>query len=503
MAIFRISASADNTITNAFEENLSTRGTGSNMGASSILEVFSIYGQASTDSLELARTLIQFPIQEFINKRNVEKVLPASGSVEYYLKLYNAPHTDNTPKSYDLFILPISKTWQEGIGLDMVNYKDLTYEYEGSNWINNASASTWTTEGGDFLYEQALTASLTTGLEDIEIDVSNIVEKWIKGTDGGAYNNYGFGIILSSSLELEKKSYYTKKFFSRETEFYYKRPILEARWNDVKKDDRGKFYLSSSVAPAEDNLNTVYLYNYVRGKLKNIPTIGEYPIYLSIYSGSLDNSEPTGSPLDMVIDGNNVSTGLPKVVTGSYVSTGVYKATFAFTGSSAMTKIFDVWFSGSNSLSSAEGAIQFHTGSITLSSIETSVGSDDSKYVLSILNNKNLYRNNEKARFRLYTRYKNWSPNIYTTAISKPENITINDAIYRIYRVSDGSEVINYDSGSLKHNQLSYDVSGNYIDIDMSALEPNFQYALKFSFYDDYVSCYEEQPYIFKFRVIE
>ena len=43
MAVKRYWAQSDNTITNAFEENLTTRGTGSNMGASDILEVFSIY----------------------------------------------------------------------------------------------------------------------------------------------------------------------------------------------------------------------------------------------------------------------------------------------------------------------------------------------------------------------------------------------------------------------------------------------------------------------------
>ena len=41
MAIKRYIASADNTITNAFRANLSTRGTGSNMGAADVLEVFS------------------------------------------------------------------------------------------------------------------------------------------------------------------------------------------------------------------------------------------------------------------------------------------------------------------------------------------------------------------------------------------------------------------------------------------------------------------------------
>ena len=58
MAIFRVTASKDNTITNAFKENLTTRGTGSNMGASDILEVFTIYGQASSASVEKARFLI-------------------------------------------------------------------------------------------------------------------------------------------------------------------------------------------------------------------------------------------------------------------------------------------------------------------------------------------------------------------------------------------------------------------------------------------------------------
>ena len=47
MAIFRYTASADTTITNAFEANMVTRGTGSNMGYADSLAVFSIYGQES------------------------------------------------------------------------------------------------------------------------------------------------------------------------------------------------------------------------------------------------------------------------------------------------------------------------------------------------------------------------------------------------------------------------------------------------------------------------
>jgi uncharacterized protein YecA (UPF0149 family) len=62
MSIKRYFAEKDNTITNAFEPNLITRGTGSNMGLADSLEVFSIYAQANSSSAEAARTLIQFPI---------------------------------------------------------------------------------------------------------------------------------------------------------------------------------------------------------------------------------------------------------------------------------------------------------------------------------------------------------------------------------------------------------------------------------------------------------
>ena len=66
MSILRYTASLDNTITNAFEENLTTRGTGSNMGSSDILETFSIYGQATSSSAEQARILVEFPISQIV-----------------------------------------------------------------------------------------------------------------------------------------------------------------------------------------------------------------------------------------------------------------------------------------------------------------------------------------------------------------------------------------------------------------------------------------------------
>ena len=74
-------------------------------------------------------------------------------------------------------------------------------------------------------------------------------------------------------------------------------------------------------------------------------------------------------------------------MTGGVVSTGIYSASVAFTGSSTMSKLFDVWFTGSLHVSSAvEATLQFHTGSIDVEKFEGSSFSDSSKYFINFTN---------------------------------------------------------------------------------------------------------------------
>ena len=132
MAILRYTASADTTIVNAFEANLRTRGTGSNMGFADALEVFSIYGQESGSngqSQELSRILIQFPINQITADRTAG-VVPASGSVSFFLRMFNARTPFTLPQDFNLIVAPVSQSWNEGTGLDMDNYQDLGV----SNW---------------------------------------------------------------------------------------------------------------------------------------------------------------------------------------------------------------------------------------------------------------------------------------------------------------------------------------------------------------------------------
>ena len=617
MAIKRYIADADNTITNAYKANLTTRAISGNMGQSDILETFSIYGQASSTTSEYARILIKFPATgstvDYISYDRDSGNIPASGSVSFYLRLYNAKHSQTTPKNFNLVISAISQSWEEGDGLDMENYSDeepSSWIYRNSTKIANivtasftsntkgdyggkyvslydtdknrynfwfksaaeiapvidgteievdisagASAAnyaetfkgivdgqaaftavrdtanvgvanviagaitaptgntdyvglsvttvgadwtSWETQGGDYYTDtsSSFTASFDTGFEDLEMDITPLVEQWIDSAGNvlGNKSNYGVGVKLSSEEESKAISYYTKKFFARGSQNFFYRPIIEARWDSSTKDDRGSFYYSSSLAPAIDNLNTVYYYNYVRGQLRNIPAVGTGPILVSLYSGSAANTAPSGSKLQLS-KGGGVATAADFNVTGGYVSPGIYSASFAFTGSTTLNTVYDVWHSASS---------EYYTGSIDPKSL-TQVwpgqsSNPNQQFVSTITNLKSSYSNqNKAARFRLYTRKKDWSPTIYTVSSKVAPIDLVEDAYYKVYRINDNLNVISYGTGSDNQTRLSFDKSGSYFDLDMSLLESDNVYAIKFVYYLN--SQYVEQPEEFKFKV--
>tara|TARA_R100000664_G_C2759476_1_gene149334 strand:+ start:2702 stop:4240 length:1539 start_codon:yes stop_codon:yes gene_type:complete len=508
MGIKRYTAEQDSTITNAFKTDLSTRATSSNMGEADVTEIFSIYAQATTSSIEKSRALYQFPITNISTDRTNGDI-PASGSVEFYLRLYNAKHGLSLPKRATYVVQPVSQSWDEGEGLDMESYLD-----SGScSWKMRDSANAWATEGGSFLSSSGIVFSKTLqrGTEDLEIDISGIVEKWIDGT----HNNYGVVVKLSGAFEdgSGSRSYYTKKFFARGTEFFFKRPVIEARWDSSKKDNAGNFVLSSSLLPKNDNVNTLYLYNFFRGQLRDIPAkdvlktnkTDQPQIRLALFSGT---TGPFGDKITLPLGGGVVANN-DKHVTGSRVSTGIYSASFAYT--SSITKFFPVWYTSPEDPTYTE----LVTGSaITVASYESLPYDYNTKFISKITNLKPIYSTDETARFRLFAREKNFTPNVYSKAQAEPQNHIIDNAYFKITRVADKLSVIPFGTSSTgpsdidlttgrgtakDFTRLSYDVSGNYFDLDMSLLEPGYLYSIGLAYYLN--GQYKEQKEKFNFRV--
>lgn len=513
MAILRYTASADNTITNAFQSDLSTRGTGSNMGYADSLEVFSVYGQTSGSILgrsqELSRILIQFPIDTITADRTAGTV-PASGSVSFYLRMFNAETPFTLPQDFTLTIAPISQSWVEGTGLDMDEYKDLG----SSNWLQarvsaSADGAAWTSIGGDYLTASNYSATFPQGYEDLEVDITSLVEQWVDGT----YSNYGVGIHLTASQEAyhssstgadsgsiinnlsgSTDSYYTKKFFSRSTQYFFDRPVLEARWDSRTQDDRENFFYSSSAAPAADNLNTLYFYNYIRGRLVDPPAVaaaGE-EIWVSFYSSSA--GLPTGSKLTLPL-GGGVATNLDVNATGNLSVTGIYTCNLALTSAATpLEAIHDVWH---------YDGVEYFTGSFYPESFPTYQSAPTFTRVTACRNLKKSYSPQDTARFRFFIRDRDWSPTVYVKATANNPTEVITSASYAIHRTTDNYAAVPYGTGSDYSTYMSYDEQGNYFDFDMSILDPGFMYEIKLSYYNDSIGSWQEQPQTFKFRVEE
>lgn len=606
MSVKRYTANKDNTITDAFKDNLTTRGTSANMGASDVLEVFSIYNQASS-SVERSRALVEFPMAE-VSKDRDNLDIPASGSVKFILKMSNAEHPFTLPSGFSVSVSPLIQAWDEGLGLDMEGYRDL----DASNWISSSDGTPWLTPGGTYpVRSQMNPASLSVvpieftqqfpeGTEDLEIDVTPITEEWIRQVKGETQNasgsflldsnpaigkkiliystsgdyrsiqistssvtdgktiyvtrganapatattiaaqihadplfsasvnsqddrrieisqitagfygntqisssisdgtagpvhfaggrgagNYGLLLKLSGSFEdgTSARSYYTKKFFARGSQYFFARPNLEARYDLSIKDDRGSVIRSSSAAPAADNLNNIYLYNKIRGNLRDLPNTG---------SNLLVQLKPSLSGAAQSIVRANGTTTI--WATASRESKGIYKATFAYSGSHE--KLYDIWqYSGSSKY------IELFTGSaFTINTDPSNSEHSNTEYTVNITNLKPSYHKSEITKFRIYTRDKNWKPNIYTVAKNQLPVNNIREAYYKITRVADNHIVVDYSTGSSPtYSRLSYDMSGSYFDLDMSILEPNYLYEISFLKREE--EKYTELKERFKFRV--
>jgi len=229
------------------------------------------------------------------------------------------------------------------------------------------------------------------------------------------------------------------------------------------------------------------LYNKQRSGLADIAGTGS-TLLVQLYSSASATSAET-LPV-----GAGVQSHSRTYVTASRHSLGIYEAQFTYDG--GLTTLIDVWqYSGSS------GYIQLHTGShINIVSDSLHSHYDIDSYSLNITNLKPSYGNEEKAIFRIYTRNKALSPNVYTVASSRAPVSVLRQGFFQVSRVSDNHVIVPYTTGSAtQYSALSYDMSGSFFELDMSLLEPNYNYEISFLRQD--AASYVEQTEKFRFRV--
>ena len=156
-------------------------------------------------------------------------------------------------------------------------------------------------------------------------------------------------------------------------------------------------------------------------------------------------------------------------------------------------------------------AVQFQTGTISPEVFYTSQINPSNRYVTSITNLKSSYSQEETTRFRVFVRQKDWAPTIYSKATQEIEPTIIESASYQVHRIVDDNIIIPHGTGTTGaisrgakntlHTLMSYDISGNYFDLDMGLFEDGYSYGLTTAYYNDSIGSWQEQPEVFKFRI--
>lgn len=439
MGIYRITSEKDNTITN--RTLASGDASQANLGSNSELSVFAV---KTTDSLYsfdgLSRVLIKFPLTELSGKIFQDRVIP-SGSVKYFLKMFNFIHDEELPSSFDIQIYPISSSWDEGRGKDNDKFLDVGY----SNWFSGSSTSKWTLTGSDYL--QTLTSSqhFDLGNEDLEVDITSLVNAWLTGN----LPANGLLVKMSDTCESNTVTYYKKSFHGRETKYVDRLPLIEARWSNFSSDNRNNFYYNES--------NNLYLYNFVKGQYKNLSS----PIYVKIQDAL------------SVSSASYVNT-----LTASNPSTGIYSISInlQLTGNLQFSRTFyDIWYSAGN---------VYKTGTFYPTQATGSSEDFNENYTLSLENFKNLYSTSEVARLRTNIRKNNQTSHLYafSTASLESQNLYLENVYYSILNDNTGEVIIPFMTGTnSQYTKLSYDSQGNYFDLFFNSFVPGFVYEIIFN----------------------
>lgn len=431
MGFYRIFPNKDNSISSKLV-NGSINGE-SNRGSDPVLSVFS---RKSYDVSEFGRILISFPLTELSGKMFLEKTIPSS-SVEYKLKLHNMLHDDTVPTSYELFVYPISSSWDEGNGSGLDNL-DTGY----SNWFSASSTALWSVTGSSFITSMSAAQHFDRGSEDFEADITPIVNAWLTGN----LANYGLVVKLGSTEENNELDYYIKNFHGRETKFIEKMPYIEARWSSVLKDNRNNF--------AYNQNNNLYLYNFVRGELTNLTE----PIYVRIQ--------------DHLSGGFTRYSG---TFTASFVETGIYSASISIVNTASFSgTFFDIWHSGAQSYMTGV----FKPKTLTGSSVD-----QYSEFDVSIDGFKQTYSVSEEARLKVSVRKKNYRTHVgvLKSASFEIDREYMENMYYSIESDDTGEVLVPFGTGSSNpYTKLSYDANGNYFNLFFNSFIPGFTYRIKF-----------------------
>jgi hypothetical protein len=481
-----LQADKDSYITNKIISN-TLRATDSNTGQAGTIDLFKLYDENTFESesnpIEISRALVHFDLDDLRDSLTRGEIDISSPSFSCSLYLHDVYGGQTTPNNFSLVVYPLSKSFDEGIGRDVIRFEDI----DVSNFITasiSTTVVTWSVSGagagGDLLapgvdyFTQgnlgdglgsvsfASTQIFSTGKEDLNVDVTRIVS----GVLANQIPDSGFRISFIPNQETDQKTRFVKRFASRNTTNTANRPRLIVTYNDVISDKTQNFEFNTS--------GTIFLNTFAAGSPSNLVSgssltqlTGNNCIKVKIRSGSIERT----------FLGSQYSVGSVPV-------TGIYSSSFLvnsfdsdiypkLTGSALNIDSFNFgvkWLS-------LDEKVQFATGSLPIKRRDTTYFSQTpERYFINITNMQSSYGENEKIRFRMFV--EDFNRNIVKVKLPlENTGIIVEKCFYRIRDFESGDIVIPFhDPGT----QVSNDSTSHYFDFYMSSLPKGRTYTFDF-----------------------
>lgn len=480
-------ADKDAYITNRFVRNVSTSSikTSSNVGAASTLDLFKLYGSTLDEygnpRKELSRILIHFDLQPLKDLISQNKININHPSFNCKLQLFDVYGGQTTPNNFDVSAYPLSRSFDEGEGRDVVYYSDIDYcnflsssFSDGSWFVTGCSLAGYAESNCDYITSSNVLSisnfeskqHFSTGEENLELDVTTIVS----ATLSGDLPDSGFRISFSGAEESNSYSYFVKRFGARTAYNSSKHPRVIVRYNDSIIDD--------SRILRFDTTSTMFLRNYRDDQLSNIlsgssltPVTGSNCMLLKLKTMRSDGSGSytiyaTGS---QHFDGLNYFAG---VYSASFIlpqSNSILNAELNKSGSVLFTPIW----------SSLDESVVYYTGA-DVSAYPPNRSSailDGKEYVITTTGLQNLHRSNESVIVRLNI-FDYTAP--FVKLVKKPINlpgIVLKRTYYQVRDISTNEVIVPFDE-VYNSTRVSSDTDGMYFDLDMSSLPLDRSYVV-------------------------
>jgi len=451
--------------------------TGSNVGIAASLDLYKLYGNTytgNTPNTELSRLLIHFDLKELKNLHAENKIDVSDSSFWCKLSLKDVYAGQTTPSNFKVSVFPLSASFNEGVGKDVVYYTDR----DVANWKYSDYGVEWYGVGctgdclddtpGDYIIKYKSlgstesTQTFKTGAEDLLVDVTKIVS----ATVVGVLPDSGFRVSLTSSLESNSQTYFVKRFGSRHAYNTLKHPRLIYGFDDSVSDDSQNLVF--------DTDSSVNLYNYVAGESANIVSasydiVGSDSLLLKLVTSI------SGGFYEDYFTGSQLTLGINPV-------TGVYTATVNVP-SDDPDIAQKLEMSGSVSFTpywkSLDDSVCYATGStLTFRRPErTSKSSKSRSYVVTVTGLKSIEPKNSETSVRVNI-FDYSSPLIQVVRVPvEMPGIVLKNVYYSVRDVSTGEQVIPFDFDK-NSTKVSSDSDGMFFILDTSVLEPGRTYVI-------------------------